>query len=244
MSGSGLAAAAAINMAIRYQRRVPRRQDEIAHRVRQFVAAIAVGVVVAGYGAASYNRNWLHQSRLTGTLAAAQLFPDQLSTYYNQRSKVYDVLGSVTGIQAALQHQIDTNKFPDTALRIMFISDIHLAAVYPLVGRYAASYHADLIVNTGDETEFGTTAEMTPAFTSAIAAVTKTIPMLWLAGNHDSPAVQATMAKIPGVTVLGSKQKTADGYSVSASAVQAFGLTIAGVPDPRVYGGPGRIRRR
>lgn len=126
--GFGLAAAAAVNMAIRYQRGLPRRCDEVAHRGRQLGAATAVVLAVAGYGAASYNRNWLHESRLTGTLAAAQLFPDQLSTYYNQRSKVYDVLGSVTGIQAALQNQIETNKLPGTALRIMFISDIHLVA--------------------------------------------------------------------------------------------------------------------
>lgn len=237
--GFGLAAAALINMAVRYQRGIPRRRDEIAHRARQLGAATGVVVLVAGYGAASYNRDWLHQSRLTGTLAAAQLFPDQLNRYYGQRSKVFDVLGSVTGIQAALQNQIETGKMPDTALRIMFISDVHLAAVYPLVGQYAASYHVNLIINTGDEAEFGTSSELTPAFISAIAAVTKLTPMLWLAGNHDSPDVQATMAAIPGVTVLGSKQKTADGYSVSAGIVHAFGLTIAGVPDPRVYGGPG-----
>ena len=238
--GLGLAASAAINMAVRYQRGVPRRADEIAHRVRQLGAATAAVLVVAGYGAASYKRNWLHRSRLTGTLAAAQLFPNQLSTYYNQHSKAYDVLGSVTGIQAALQNQIDNNKLPGTALRIMFISDIHLAAVYPLISQYAANYQVNLIVNTGDETEFGTAAEMTPAFTSAIAAVTKNTPMLWLAGNHDSPAVQTVMASIPGVTVLGSKQKATDGYSVTAGVVQAFGLTIAGAPDPRVYGGPGK----
>lgn len=237
--GVGLAASAAINMSIRYLRKLPRRNDELAHRARQLGAATVVVAVVAGYGVASYNRNWLHQSRLTGTLAAAQLFPDQLSTYYNQQSKVYNVLGSIAGIQAALQNQISPGKAPSTALRIMFISDIHLAAVYPLVGQYAANYHVNLIINTGDESEFGTTAEMTPDFTAAVAAVTRVTPMLWLAGNHDSPAVQAVMSAIPGVTVLGSKQSSGAGYSVSASMVDAFGLTIAGVPDPRVYGGTG-----
>ena len=235
----GLAAAAGINMAIRYQRGLPRRVDELAFRARQLAAASAAVVVVAGYGAATYNQNWLRESRLTGTLAAAQLFPDQLSSYYRQGSKAYDVLGSVTGIQAALQSQIEAQQVPDTALRIMFISDVHLAAVYPLVATYANNYHVDLIVNTGDESEFGTGFELTPAFTSAIAAVTKTTPMLWLAGNHDSPLVQDTMRAIPGVTVLGSKVATERGYAVSAGVVRAFGLTIAGVPDPRVYGGPG-----
>ncbi len=237
--GLGLAAAAAINMAGRYLRRLPRRPDELAHRARQLGAAAAVVAVIAGYGVASYNRNWLRQSRLTGTLAAAQLFPDQLSQYYQRGAKAYDVLGSISGIQAALQNQIESTKLPTTALRIMFISDVHLAAVYPLVKQYAANYHVDLIVDTGDESEFGTAAEMTPGFTSAIAAVTRTTPMLWLAGNHDSPDVVANMARIPGVTVLGSKQATSDGYSVTAGAIDVYGLTIAGLSDPRVYGGPG-----
>ena len=237
--GVGLAAAAAINMSIRYLRRLPRREDELAHRARQLGAATAVVAVVAAYGVASYNRNWLHQSRLTGTLAAAQLFPDQLSTYYIQQSKAYNVLGSIAGIQAALQNQIGENNSPNTALRIMFISDIHLAAVYPLVGQYATNYHADLIINTGDETEFGTAAEMTPEFTAAIADVTKTTPMLWLAGNHDSPQVQSIMSTIPGVTVLGTKTSTESGYTVTADVVDSFGLQIGGVPDPRVYGASG-----
>jgi predicted MPP superfamily phosphohydrolase len=237
--GVGLTAAAAVNMSGRYLRNLPRRDNEIAHRARQLGAAAAVVAVVAAYGLASYNRAWLHQSRLTGTLAAAQLFPDQLSSYYTQQSKVYNVLGSIAGIQAALQNQIGQDKLPETALRIMFISDIHLAAVYPLVAQYAMNYHVDLIINTGDETEFGTTTEMTPDFLAAVAAVTKSTPMLWLAGNHDSPEVESLMSTIPGVTVLGSKRATANTYTVAASAVNAFGLTIAGVPDPRVYGGSG-----
>jgi hypothetical protein len=41
------------------------------------------------------------------------------------------------------------------------------------------------------------------------------------------------------VSVIGHKVETADGYSVTPGLVQAFGLQIAGLPDPRVYGGPG-----
>ena len=52
-------------------------------------------------------------------------------------------------------------------------------------------------------------------------------------------ANELSIAVIPGVTVLGAKSATADGYTVSASEVEAFGLTIAGVPDPRVYGASG-----
>jgi predicted MPP superfamily phosphohydrolase len=234
----GLAAAAAVNMSVRYLRGRPRRPDELRRRALQFSGALLVVAAVAVYGVVTYNRDWVRQSRLTGTLAAAQLFPSQLSEYYQQQSKAFDVLGSVLGIQAALQSQIDADRTPATALRIMFISDMHLAGNYPLVQSYAANYDVDLIVNTGDESEFGTGIELTPGFLDAVRSVAAATPMLWLAGNHDSPAVEATMRGIPGVTVLGSKTATADGFAVRAGSVDAFGLTIAGLPDPRVYGGP------
>ncbi|HEV7193310.1 MAG TPA: metallophosphoesterase [Jatrophihabitantaceae bacterium] len=235
----GLAAAAAVNMAMGYLRSRPRRPDELRYRLRQLAAAVAVAALVSGYGVLSYNPRWIDRSRLTGTLAAAQLLPDQLSSYYQRGNKLFDVLGSIVGLQSALQADIDAQRTPDTALQIMFISDMHLETNYPLVEQYAKSYGVNLIVNTGDESEFGTRTELVPAYLNSIAALTKTVPMLWLAGNHDSPEVEGAMRSIPGVTVLGSKSVSADGYTVSASQVEAFGLTIAGLPDPRVYGAAG-----
>jgi predicted MPP superfamily phosphohydrolase len=235
----GLAVGAAVNMSVRYLRGLDRRPRELRLRALQLAAAFGVLLVVAGYGLLSYQPHWVRQSRLTGTLAAAQLFPQQLSQYYTQQSKAFDVLGSVLGLQAAVQTRIDQTQTPATALRIMFISDMHLAANYPLVQQYAASYDVDLIINTGDESEFGSTVELTPSYLDALRATAAATPMLWLAGNHDSPQVEQIMASIPGITVLGSKTSSADGYTVSAGSVSAFGLTVAGLPDPRVYGGPG-----
>ncbi|CCH88486.1 Metallophosphoesterase [Modestobacter italicus] len=236
---AGLAAAAAINMSVRYLRDAPRRAHELRLRAVQLGAALVVTLAVAGYGALSYNPDWVRQSRLTGTLAAAQLLPGQLSDYYTQSNKVTDVLGSVVGIQAELQRQIDADRLADTALQIMTISDMHLEANYPLVAAYAASYGVDLILNTGDEAEFGTPPELTPTYLDAMRALTDTTPMLWVSGNHDSPAVEDVMRTVPGVTVLGDSNATDDGYEVSASEVQAYGLRIAGIADPRVYGAPG-----
>jgi hypothetical protein len=235
----GLAIAAAVNMSVRYVRGWPRRTHELRRRVRQAGVAAAVTLAVAAYGALSYNPNWVRESQLTGTLAAAQLFPSELSQYYSQQSKAFDVLGSVVGIQAALQAQIEDDQTPETALQIMTISDMHLAANYALVGRYAANYGVDLIINTGDESEFGTAAELTPTYLDAVRAVTATTPMLWIAGNHDSPATLQVMTGVPGVTVLGTKTPTGGGYEVTAGVVDAYGLTIAGLSDPRVYGASG-----
>ncbi len=242
--GLGLAAAATINLAGRALKQsageevLPR--PEFSHRVRQLAAASLVVVVAAGYGVLSFDRNWTKQSRLTGTLGAVQLFPSQLSQFYTQQSKAYDVLGAVVGIQAALQQRIDAKNTPDTSFNIMYISDMHLAAEYPLVAQYVSNFDVRLIVNTGDESEFGTAAELTPAYLNSLRAITAKVPMIWLAGNHDSPAIEQVMAGIKGVTVLGSKRALPDGsYAVTGSQVRAYGLTVAGIPDPRVYGAGG-----
>ncbi len=236
----GILLTAALGLAARYLRGKERRTGEWRRIGVQLGAGLGVLVVLAAYGIVTFNSSWAKQSRLTGTLAAFQLFPDQLEKYYSQQSKAYDALGAVIGIQAALQQQIDRAETPPTAFNIMYISDVHLAAVYPLVRQYADNFGVKLIVNTGDESEFGSAVEMTPSYLAAIKAITSTIPMIWLAGNHDSPTVESIMRGIPGVTVLGDKTRNADGsISVTASETTAYGLTIAGLPDPRVYGAAG-----
>ncbi|MCW2524337.1 MAG: rane protein of unknown function [Frankiales bacterium] len=238
--GLGLAMSAGINMALRYARGLPRRPRELRLRLRQLAVAGVVTVLVGGYGVASFDSDWTKQSRLTGTLGAVQLFPSQLEQFYTKQSKAYDVLGAVVGIQASLQARIDAEQTPDTSYNIMYISDMHLAAEYPLVKQYVQNFDVRLIVNTGDESEFGTVSELTPSYLAAMRAVTQTTPMIWLAGNHDSPDTEQVISKVPGVTVLGSKTLLTDGtYQIRGSRVSAYGLTIAGVPDPRVFGAEG-----
>jgi predicted MPP superfamily phosphohydrolase len=237
----GLAAAAAINLAIRQLRGLPRRDHELRRRARQLGAAMGVIAVIAGFGALTYNTDWPRQSRVSGTLATLELFPGQLTSYYNQRAKALDVLSAVAAIQSELQQHIDRADMPDTAFNMMFISDMHLASTYPLVKQYATNFDVKLIVNTGDEAEFGTRPEMTASYLAQLREVTKVAPMIWLAGNHDSPTTVAIMRSIPGVTVIGTKTRSTDGdgYQVGAQQLSAYGLTIAALPDPRVYGGPG-----
>jgi hypothetical protein len=204
------------------------------------LAAATVLVVIADVGVATYRPDWSRRSRLTGTLAALQLFPGDLQQYYSTHSKALDVLDAVAAIQSGLQKRIDRRDIPSTAVRIMFISDMHLAGTYPLVRQYARNFHVGLIVNTGDEAEFGTRAEMTPTYLAQLRRVTKVAPMIWLAGNHDSPATVSIMRSVPRVTVVGTKVSDGSGGTrVTAQQLTADGLRIAALPDPRIYGGHG-----
>jgi hypothetical protein len=236
----GLAVAAAVNLALRQLRGLPRREREAMHRLRQLAAAGAVLVLVAILGAVTYEPGWARHSRVSGTLATLQLFPNQLQSYYSEHSKALDVLSAVAAIQSSLQQHIEQTNVPAAAFNIMFISDMHLASTYPLVQQYAKNFDVKLIVNTGDESEFGTRAEMTRSYLEQLRATTRIVPMIWLAGNHDSPDTVAVIRSIPGVTVLGTKTATGSGgYQVGAQDMAAYGLTIAAMPDPRVYGGAG-----
>ncbi len=235
----GLAAAAAVNLAIRYLRRLPVRPHELRLRLRQLGAAAAVLAALAALGVATYDPQWVKKSQVTGTLGALQLFPDDLQQYYTQQSKAFDVISAIAGIQAQLQQHIDQRETKATSFNIMFISDMHLASTYPLVRQYARNFGVQLIVNTGDESEFGTRFELTATYVAQIRDLTRDVPMIWLAGNHDSPETVRVMRTIPGVTVLGTKKALPKGrgFGVTAQSVDVFGLTIAGLPDPRVYGG-------
>jgi predicted MPP superfamily phosphohydrolase len=236
----GLLLAAAISLARRQLRGLPPRRHEIRRRAYAVLATGAVLTLIAGVGRATYQPDWTHDSRLSGTLATLQLFPNDLSAYYQKHSKAIDALNAVAVIQSQLQHRVDARDVPATAYNVMFISDMHLAASYPLVKQYAANFHVRLIVNTGDEAEFGTRAEMTPTYLDQLRAVTRKVPMLWLPGNHDSPATVRIMRRIHGVTVLGTKTSNGrGGTDVTGGMLTAFGLDVGAVPDPRVYGGRG-----
>jgi predicted MPP superfamily phosphohydrolase len=240
--GLGLGVGAAINLAVRQIRGSPRRKHELRHRLRQAGAAVAVLAVVALVGALTYQPDWARRSRANGTLATLQLFPDQLDQYYDQRAKALDVLNAIAAIQSGLQQRIARPDQPATAFNIMFISDMHLGTTYPLVAQYARSFDVKLIVNTGDEAEFGTGAEMTSSYLDQLRAVTKIAPMIWLAGNHDSPSTIAVMRSVPNVVVLGTKTRVpGGGYAVAGQDLTAYGLRIGAVPDPRVYGGSGEF---
>jgi predicted MPP superfamily phosphohydrolase len=235
----GMSVAVILNLALRHLRGLPRRAHELRHRGRQLLAAAIVTVFVVQIGVATYEPGWNRRSRLSGTLATLQLFPGQLQHYYDKHSKPADVLSAVSLIQANLQQRITRANVPPTAFNILLVSDLHLASSYPIVAQYAKSFGVSLVLNTGDEAEFGTALEMTPKYLAQLRGLTDVAPMVWVAGNHDSSTTARIMRQVPGVTVLGSKES--DDGEVFAQQMTAYGLRIMGIPDPRIYGGPGEL---
>jgi predicted phosphodiesterase len=107
---------------------------------------------------------------------------------------------------------------PDgSTVRVLHISDMHLnPAAWSVVRTVAQQFNVNVIIDTGDITDWGSEPE--DSYVSSIAALK--VPYVFVRGNHDSPRTQAAVARQPNAKVL-------DGGTITVN-----GLTIAGIGDP------------
>lgn len=105
----------------------------------------------------------------------------------------------------------------DTDLKVLHVSDIHNNPVaLGLVERIVDTFAVDLVIDTGDITDFGT-----PLEAELLGRLDDwPVPYLIALGNHDSPTIAQHLADIPAVTLL------------RGELVEISGLGILGVPDP------------
>lgn len=239
-AGIGLAAAEAMIYAAT---RLASRKKLPAREIYMAVAGVtAASSVIAGTGAVTYNREVNFQDYVaTGVLGSTlQNWPSVMENYYDQNNVLNAGLRAWAELEQSGQDEASGDFEKDTehtGLRVMAISDIHLANTYTDIAKIAEQNDIDLVINTGDESEWGLNGEITPEFKASVEQLTSEVPMIWIAGNHDSPHTVAAMRTIPGVIVLGDKQKNSDGsYKVRADEVSAYGLDIIATTDPRVLG--------
>ncbi|MGI8869983.1 MAG: metallophosphoesterase family protein, partial [Mycobacteriales bacterium] len=184
--------------------------------------------------------NWSRTYQVSGLLADFKAVPGKLTELYTRDTTSADKVRALLRLEDTLTKASEQKTNQETAYKILFISDMHLRDMYAYVGNVARQQGVKLIINTGDESEYGSTFEMTQRYLQSIRHLTAKVPMIWIAGNHDSPQTVRIMRSIPKVIVLGDKTERADGsYQVTGQEVQAFGLRIAGLADPRVFGAKG-----
>jgi predicted MPP superfamily phosphohydrolase len=106
-------------------------------------------------------------------------------------------------------------------LKVAHISDLHNnPAGMDLVGQVINTFGVDLVIDTGDITDFGT--EIEAGLASPIEEFG--IPYIFVPGNHDSPEVISRMKAIPNVHVL------------EVGMLELLGLRVAGIADPSSAG--------
>ncbi|HEX2954528.1 MAG TPA: metallophosphoesterase, partial [Bacillota bacterium] len=170
--------------------------------------------------AVDYNQRAFETPRYEGMLEAAPWLLDILDKGFTQVDDLGRRLELVAGNLNRVMGQVDQLEplaRADGALKVIQVSDIHNnSAAYELLSRVVQGFGADLIIDTGDITDFGT-----PLETQLAGRLEELkIPYYFIPGNHETAEAIARLRRIRGVRVL-------DGESVSYK-----GLSILGLGDP------------
>jgi hypothetical protein len=131
----------------------------------------------------------------------------QLGRLVTNVSELYDVTSRLPAFEAG-----------DDTVRVLHVSDLHLnPSAFDLIGSVVDQFGIDVIVDTGDLTDFGSAAETRYVSRSAASASPTST-----SAATTTAATQATVAAQPNAVVL-------DGPEV----VEVAGLRLLGMGDPR-----------
>ncbi|WP_374117867.1 metallophosphoesterase family protein [Streptomyces sp. S07_1.15] len=184
--------------------------------------ALALLVTSGAAAYATWNPKSVLEPKFSGLLSSAP------SVVGNARSIVSDfdiyqqelarLVTNVTQLYDATAN-LPTYQPDPTTMRVLHVSDIHLnPAAWHIIESLVKQYDIDVIIDSGDTMDHGTTAEN--GFLDPISDLGA--PYVWVRGNHDSAATQEYLEDLDNVRVLD------DGKSITVS-----GLRIAGIGDPQ-----------
>ena len=133
-------------------------------------------------------------------------YADQLQQLVTNVSRIYTAVSNLPVYQPA-----------GNTTRILHVSDLHLnPASWGLIRTMVKQWDITAVIDTGDIVDWGSSAET--QYVANIATVG--VPYIYVRGNHDSPSIQAAVAREKNAVVLDDSTTTING------------LTIAGIGDP------------
>ena len=184
---------------------------------------VALGGVLATATAVSFDSEQLAEPRFTGLLSSAPYVQQRTSNLVERlesyRSGLSDFVQSVTTLYALGDRLPGFD--PDTGAEVttvLHISDLHLNPLgYDLTQRLITQFKVDLVVDSGDLSTWGSSAEQ--AFVTRIGGLG--VPYVFVRGNHDSEGIARAVARQKNAVVLDNDIRTVEG------------LRIAGIADPR-----------
>lgn len=179
---------------------------------------ILVGALIAGTYF-TYNVNSFLNPQYYGALRSAPWMVSLAQETFRKIETLGEELEQIAANLNQLYERLeDLEPLGETTqeYNILHISDLHNnPAGMDFALRVAQLFAADMIIDTGDISDFGT-----PLETLLLDQINEiNIPYFFIAGNHDSPAIIDKMNSITGVTVING-------------LVEKDGLRYYGVPDP------------
>lgn len=198
-----------------------------SRRFRAWGSSVLMGVLLVGMvlGSAltTFNGKAFETPEYTGALKQApwviQFGKDAFTKIEALSQKLRTVASNLNvlyGRITALPDRLVPDDGPDT-FHILHVSDIHNnPAALDFIQEVAHQFHVEMIVDTGDLTDFGS-----PPETVIVQGIGKLgYPYVFVAGNHDSRVVVEALKKVSNVVVLEGKPLT------------IHGVTLLGLPNP------------
>ena len=186
------------------------------------IAGVLSGVllVVGAWGLLGFDEAAFSQPTYRGALTYAPgvvaTVQDRLTAVGELKGKVFDVARDLASYYGTSQVFASGGSMSGT-IKVLHISDTHLDPVgAELATQLADAFDVAFVIHTGDINIYGTSVEASVA----VAEMDTSRPLLFVPGNHDSPAISRALATLENVTVL-----------ENTSTVVA-GLRVFGVPDP------------
>ncbi|HEX6872933.1 MAG TPA: metallophosphoesterase [Micromonosporaceae bacterium] len=183
--------------------------------------ALAVMVGSLGIAAASFRRQSIAEPTYEGLLTNARsvvgdarqiadrydAYRDQLQKLVTNVSRLYATVSTLPVYQPS-----------DGTIKVLHVSDLHLnPAAWSIIRTVATQFDIDVVVDTGDITDWGSEPE-----TSFVAQIgTLGVPYVYIRGNHDSARTQTAISQQRHAVVLDNQ------------VADVAGLRIAGIGDPR-----------
>lgn len=167
----------------------------------------------------TYNIHAFKQPRYSGALQAAPWATEgiakRLADIKAFREEILNVARNVDSFYSKIEAW---QPLEGDTIKVLHVSDIHNNTLaVDLINRLVKDFNIDLVIDTGDITDFGTPVENT--LVDGIASLP--VPYVFVPGNHDSPETVAFLQGVENVTVL-------DGTKI----VDVKGIRIFGMPDP------------
>jgi predicted phosphodiesterase len=197
-----------------------------AARTKPRRAALVVGtltvamVCVGAWSVLAFDEGAFAQPTYHGALTYApglvSTVQKRLVTVGELQDKVSAVAGDLASYYGTPQIFASGGAMPGT-IRVLHISDTHLDPVGgELAIQLADAFDVAFVLHTGDINIYGTSFEAS----AAVVALDSSRPLVFVPGNHDSPAIIRAFSALENVTVL-----------ENTSTVVAD-LRVFGVPDP------------
>lgn len=186
------------------------------------LVSLSLIILLIGSTILSYDPRSVEQPRFQGVLASAPWAMNIISMGLDNIEVIGDNLKKISrGLPMLYKQAGQIKNMGDfqTDLAVLHVTDIHNnPAAFDFIAELVANFKIQLIIDTGDLTDYGTPLEA--ELIQRIAQL-KT-PYLFVPGNHDSPMILKRLKKNKTVRILG------EGHL----KLKKINLTVAGLADP------------